>query len=149
MRQGASVVWHLSLPLMNTFNKTEAAVFSFRPCFLRAFLFFSFLISNNYYIYLERYFENIVTNDFQYILEDSCFKASYRSLQLIYILLKVENGYIGHVQITIHILINRLTIQRWCLYCTNCYILFDVNLPSFFLDRYNAFDKNKSDITCL
>jgi len=34
MRQGASVVWHLSLPLMNSFNKTEAAVFSFRPCFV-------------------------------------------------------------------------------------------------------------------
>jgi len=32
------VVWHLSLPLMNSFNKTEAAVFSFRPCFLRASL---------------------------------------------------------------------------------------------------------------
>jgi len=31
-------VWHLSLPLMNSFNKTEAAVFSFRPCFLRAIL---------------------------------------------------------------------------------------------------------------
>jgi len=30
------VVWHLSLPLMNSFNKTEAAVFSFRPCFLGA-----------------------------------------------------------------------------------------------------------------
>jgi len=32
------VVSHLSLPLMNSFNKTEAAVFSFRPCFLRASL---------------------------------------------------------------------------------------------------------------
>ena len=28
MREGASVVWHHSLPLMNSFNKTEAAVFS-------------------------------------------------------------------------------------------------------------------------
>jgi len=27
-----------ALPLMNSFNKTEAAVFSFRPCFLRAIL---------------------------------------------------------------------------------------------------------------
>ena len=33
-RNDKSVVWHLSLPLMNSFNKTEAAVFSFRPCFL-------------------------------------------------------------------------------------------------------------------
>ena len=32
------MVWHLSLPLMNSFNKTEAAVFLFRPCFLRASL---------------------------------------------------------------------------------------------------------------
>jgi len=29
---GASVVWHFSLPLMKSFNKTEAAVFLFRPC---------------------------------------------------------------------------------------------------------------------
>jgi len=33
------VVWHHSLPLMNSFNKTEAAVFSCRLCFLRAFPF--------------------------------------------------------------------------------------------------------------
>ena len=39
MRQGASVVWHISLPLMNSFNKTEAAVFTFRLCFLRLFPF--------------------------------------------------------------------------------------------------------------
>ena len=39
-------MWHLSLPLMNSFNKTEAAVFSFRPCFLRASL------SSVYYNYL-------------------------------------------------------------------------------------------------
>jgi len=32
------VVWHLLLPLMNSFNKTEADFFSFRPCFLRATL---------------------------------------------------------------------------------------------------------------
>ena len=39
---GASVVWHHSLLLMNGFNKTEAAVFSCKLCFLRAFPFFSF-----------------------------------------------------------------------------------------------------------
>ena len=38
---GASVVWHHSLPLMNSFNKTDAAVFSCRLCFLRAFPFIS------------------------------------------------------------------------------------------------------------
>ena len=35
------VVWHHSLLLMNSFNKTEAAVFSCRLCFLRAFPFIS------------------------------------------------------------------------------------------------------------
>ena len=38
MRYGSSVVLHHSLPLMNSFNKTEAAVFSCMLCFLRAFL---------------------------------------------------------------------------------------------------------------
>ena len=37
--EGASVVWHLSLPLMNSFNKTEAAVVLCRLCFQGAFLF--------------------------------------------------------------------------------------------------------------
>ena len=41
--KGASVVWHHSLPLMNSFNKTEAAVFSCRLCFLRAFPFISLI----------------------------------------------------------------------------------------------------------
>jgi len=45
MRLGASVVWNHSLPLMNSFNKTEAAVFSCRLCFLRAFPIISFIIS--------------------------------------------------------------------------------------------------------
>ena len=35
------VVWHLSLPLMNIFNKTEADIFPCRICFLRAFRFLS------------------------------------------------------------------------------------------------------------
>jgi len=39
MRYGASVVWHLSLPLMNRFNKTEAAIFPSRLYFLRVFPF--------------------------------------------------------------------------------------------------------------
>ena len=29
MRQGASVVWHVALPLQKSFNNTEAAIF---PC---------------------------------------------------------------------------------------------------------------------
>ena len=40
---GASVVWHPSLPLMNSFNKTEAVFFSCRLCFLRAFPFISLI----------------------------------------------------------------------------------------------------------
>ena len=47
MRQGASVVWHNSILLMNSFNKTKAAVFSCRLCFLRAFLFISLIIHLN------------------------------------------------------------------------------------------------------
>ena len=43
LTSGASVVWHHSLPLMNSFNKTEAAVFSYRLCFLRAFSFISLM----------------------------------------------------------------------------------------------------------
>jgi len=38
---GASMMWHHSLLLMNSFNKTEAAVFSYRLCFLRVFHFIS------------------------------------------------------------------------------------------------------------
>jgi len=37
------VVWHHSLLLMNSFNKTEAAVFSCRLSFLRAFPFISLI----------------------------------------------------------------------------------------------------------
>ena len=41
------MVWHHSLLLMNSFNKTEAAVFSCRLCFLRAFPFIS-LVKKEY-----------------------------------------------------------------------------------------------------
>ena len=44
MRWGASVVWHHLLLLMNSFNKTEAAVFSCSLCFLRAFPFISLIL---------------------------------------------------------------------------------------------------------
>ena len=43
MRQGASVVLHLSLPLMKSVNKTEAAVFPYRLYFLSAFSFRSLI----------------------------------------------------------------------------------------------------------
>ena len=46
MREGASMVWHHSFLLMTSFNKTEAAVFSCRLCFLRAFPFICLLILN-------------------------------------------------------------------------------------------------------
>ena len=37
MRFGASVVWHHLFLLVNSLNKTEAALFFCRLCFLRAF----------------------------------------------------------------------------------------------------------------
>ena len=40
--------WHLSFPLMNCFNKIEAAIFPCRFCFLRAFPFISLV---KYFIY--------------------------------------------------------------------------------------------------
>jgi len=43
---GASVVWHLSLSLMNSFNKTKAAIFLCRLCFLRVFPFLSLRTQN-------------------------------------------------------------------------------------------------------
>ena len=41
---GASVVWQLSLPLMNSFNKTEAVIIQRRLCFLWAFHFLSLIL---------------------------------------------------------------------------------------------------------
>jgi len=41
-----SVVWHHLLPLMNSFNKTETAIFPCRLCFLGAFYAFSVYINN-------------------------------------------------------------------------------------------------------
>jgi len=48
---GRSVVWHHSLLLMKSINKIEAAVFSLRLCFLRAFPFISFF----YFMYVMLY----------------------------------------------------------------------------------------------
>ena len=42
---GASVVWHLSLPQINSLNKTEAAVFQCSLCFLKAFSFISLILN--------------------------------------------------------------------------------------------------------
>ena len=52
MRKGASVVWLLSLPRMNSFNKTEAAIFPCRLNFLKVFPFIG-LIYNRYIQLLE------------------------------------------------------------------------------------------------
>ena len=41
MRQGASELWHISLPLMNSFNKTEAAIFPMPSMLSQDFPFFS------------------------------------------------------------------------------------------------------------
>ena len=45
------MVWHHSLPLINSFNKTETAVFSCRLCFLGAFPFISLSLTPFNYIY--------------------------------------------------------------------------------------------------
>ena len=39
MPKGRSVVWHTSLPLMNSFIKMEAAIFLMQACFLSISLF--------------------------------------------------------------------------------------------------------------
>ena len=51
MRYVASVVWHLSLTLMNSFNKTEASISRCRLCFLRTtiFLRLNYLILQHYH----------------------------------------------------------------------------------------------------
>ena len=46
------MVWHHSLLLMNSFNKTEAAVFSCRLCFLGAFPFISLKLLSLYHFTL-------------------------------------------------------------------------------------------------
>ena len=43
MRYGASVMWHHSLPLINSFNITETVIFTCRLCFLVAFPFISLI----------------------------------------------------------------------------------------------------------
>jgi len=48
IRKRASVVWHLSLPMMNSFNKTEAVVFPCRLCFLRAYPIISLITVNHF-----------------------------------------------------------------------------------------------------
>ena len=54
------MVWHLSSPLMNSFNKTEAADFSFRQCFLRASL-SSVLYRNNVYAVVDPFVIDMLT----------------------------------------------------------------------------------------
>ena len=45
MRKGASMVWHPSLPLMNSFNKTKAAIFSMQAMLSQDYPFLSDLFS--------------------------------------------------------------------------------------------------------
>ena len=67
LRYGASVVWHHSLLLMNCFNKTEAAVYSCRLCFLRAFPFISYIYSTFYPFRSFSYFPDVIkTVDFMH-----------------------------------------------------------------------------------
>ena len=46
---GAPVVWHLSLPLINSFNKTKAAIFPCKQCFLRAFPAISLIVKYRFF----------------------------------------------------------------------------------------------------
>ena len=54
------MVWHHSLLLMNSFNITEAVVFSCRLCFQRAFPLISLIVTNvtPYYIIVLLYFSD-------------------------------------------------------------------------------------------
>jgi len=59
MRKGASVVWHHSLLLMNSFNKTEAAVFFVQVMLPEGIPFHQFIISTNRH--LEQYRKRYIT----------------------------------------------------------------------------------------
>jgi len=76
----SSVVWHHSLPLMNSFNKTEAAVFSCRLCFLRVFPFISlislFQQSRFFAYYFTCKYQKFITRLFSYKGINYCFIAS-------------------------------------------------------------------------
>ena len=62
------MVWHHSLSLMNSFNKTEAAVFSCRLCFLRAFPFISLIIICLYiYIYYILFCSVLFFNNYTHV----------------------------------------------------------------------------------
>ena len=56
------MVWHHSLLLMNSFNKTEAAVSSCRLCFLRADPFISLLYHHYIDIWCNTFLDMILTN---------------------------------------------------------------------------------------
>jgi len=43
---GASVVWHLSSPLMDSFNKTDAAIFPMQAMLPEGFQFHQFNLTN-------------------------------------------------------------------------------------------------------
>jgi len=49
MCSGASMVWHPSLPLINSLNNPEAAIFPCKLCFLRTFPFFILITTRSFY----------------------------------------------------------------------------------------------------
>ena len=57
MRQGASVEWHPSFPLMNSFNITEAAIFPIQALLPEGFPFHQF---NFTYVYVSVSFIQIL-----------------------------------------------------------------------------------------
>jgi len=75
MRLGASEEWHISLPLMNSFNKTEAAVFTCSLCFMGHFI----LILINQVFYLTNLYKTCVVsllNTYMYMNSESpCWQA--------------------------------------------------------------------------
>ena len=74
------MVWHHSLLLMNSFNKTEAAVFSCRLCFLRAFPFISLISCYCFLVnQLNHKIENTRTqNHYQMTYESNVFPLTER-----------------------------------------------------------------------
>ena len=74
------MVWHLSLLLMNSFNKTEAA-FSCRLCFLRAFPFISLKMLGLYLLG-----QNCLHLTFEQYLSSKTYSHKYEKLPNIVII---------------------------------------------------------------
>jgi len=73
-----SVVWHLSLSLMNSFNKIEAAVFQCRLWFLGAFSFISLIMTRKCTLQItQQYFTDVNS-----IIFYKCFLKRYRTIRV-------------------------------------------------------------------